>query len=114
MTRERKDYADGTANVTIPNPAPTPPPPAGPNKQPTYGPNGKFVVNKLGEFVRRGGPNDFAGGVSRVPGHLPAKGTTDVVAARLTPGEAVLNREAATKLGRHEISRLNRVGRDSR
>jgi hypothetical protein len=46
----------------------------------------------------------YSAGKARVPG----RGTGDTVPALLTPGEAVLTRQAAERLGRDRIDQLNK------
>lgn len=50
----------------------------------------------------------YSKGTSKVPGK--GDGKTDTVAAKLAPGEAVLNKAAAEHLGRDTIDLLNAVG----
>jgi hypothetical protein len=50
----------------------------------------------------------FAKGTARVPGK--GSGKVDTVPAKLAPGEAVLNKAAADKMGRGAIARLNKAG----
>lgn len=47
-------------------------------------------------------------GLARVPGK--GDGTKDTVKAKLAPGEAVLNKAAADKMGRGLIAALNKMG----
>lgn len=62
--------------------------------------------------VNSGEPTDvapsFAFGKARVPGH----GRGDKIAAMLEPGEAVLTRKAAERVGRPHIAALNRGSQD--
>jgi hypothetical protein len=51
---------------------------------------------------------EASAGASKVPGQ--GDGTVDTVAAKLAPGEAVLNKHAAEMLGRGMIKTLNDVG----
>lgn len=50
----------------------------------------------------------FRMGTARVPGK--GDGTKDTVKAKLAPGEAVLNKAAADKMGRGLIAALNKMG----
>lgn len=50
----------------------------------------------------------FKKGITKVPGK--GNGKKDTVKAKLAPGEAVLNKAAADKMGRGLISALNKVG----
>lgn len=50
----------------------------------------------------------FKKGIARVPGK--GDGTKDTVKAKLAPGEAVLNKAAADKMGRGLIGALNKMG----
>jgi hypothetical protein len=60
----------------------------------------------LYEFVRTGKLPGLKRGLTKVPG----KGTKDKFPAMLAPGEAVLNANAAKKLGRGLIAHLNAYG----
>lgn len=55
-----------------------------------------------------GGVFGFSKGAGRVPGK--GSGKVDTVPAMLAPGEAVLNKEAAERVGRGTIDVLNAIG----
>lgn len=57
---------------------------------------------------RVGGMPGLKKGIARVPGK--GDGTKDTVKAKLAPGEAVLNKAAADKMGRGLIGALNKMG----
>ena len=127
-------YADGTENVQ-PIPGPTVTYPTGQSQQlmvgpPQYAPvsaamrqsqgmplidsrtSGRAVLNdpRAAPFADpRTFPawKQYAAGTSRVPKVPGALAGVDTVPSLLTPGEAVLNQQAATKLGRGTIKALN-------
>lgn len=56
------------------------------------------------------GRGNFATGFNR-GGFVPGVGNTDTVPAMLTPGEFVINKQSARKIGYGELSKLNRLNK---
>lgn len=57
---------------------------------------------------------DYRSGATKLPGRTDPKRPKDTIPAELSPGEAVLNAPAASKLGRDRIAKLNAEGNASR
>lgn len=91
-TQEQRQYDYGVRNVPTAN-APLSAPDI-----PTEN------IDRLTGRVRLG----LRAGTARVPGK--GDGTKDTVPAKLAPGEAVLNKAAADKMGRGLIAALNKMG----
>lgn len=95
-----------TTTPAAPPTATTPEASSGSTPTPAYA-GVKVEENKIG-YKKGTARVDCSAGKNRVPGK--GDGKTDTVKAMLAPGEAVLNRAAAEKLGRGMIKRLNEHG----
>lgn len=58
--------------------------------------------------VDSGEPADVAPSYARGKPRVPGRGTGDKIPALLTPGEAVLTKRAAEKVGRSKIAAMNK------